>query len=34
MKIIENELEEITKKISEFKPNKFCVELRPSEEEK
>lgn len=29
----QNELEEIIKKISQFKPNKLCVELRPSEEE-
>ncbi|MGH4122676.1 MAG: DUF5694 domain-containing protein [Clostridium sp.] len=30
----QNELEEITKKISQFNPNKLCIELRPSEEEK
>jgi hypothetical protein len=30
----QNELAEIIKKISQFKPNKLCVELRPSEEEK
>lgn len=28
------ELSELIKKISKFKPNKLCVELRPSEEEK
>ncbi|WP_291578765.1 hypothetical protein [Clostridium sp. UBA6640] len=28
------ELLELIKKISKFKPNKLCVELRPSEEEK
>ncbi|MDF2672007.1 MAG: hypothetical protein K0R09_272 [Clostridiales bacterium] len=30
----QNELEDVIKKISQFKPNKLCVELRPSEEEK
>lgn len=30
----QNELKEIIKKISQFNPNKLCVELRPSEEEK
>lgn len=30
----QNQLKEIIKKISRFKPDKLCVELRPSEEEK
>jgi hypothetical protein len=30
----QNELKEIIEKISRFKPNKLCVELKPSEDEK